>query len=166
MATSQFSLSAIPYPLQLTGKKIGIATADWNSHITHALRSGAENTLLEMGMSPEQIVHLTVPGAFELPSGAQMLMQLGCDAVICLGCVIQGDTPHFEYVCRGTTDGIMQVALSSQKPCIFGVLTTNNEAQALQRAGGTLGNKGSEAALSAVWMLAANDALNQQHTIL
>jgi 6,7-dimethyl-8-ribityllumazine synthase len=90
-----------------------------------------------------------------------MLFQQQCDAVICLGCVIKGDTPHFDYVCQAATDGILQVGLSQNKPCIFGVITTNNEQQALDRADGKLGNKGAEAALTACWMLAAKQN-NQQ----
>ena len=140
---------------------MGIVVAAWNNHITDVLLKGAKDTLLGFGLSADQIQSLSVPGAFELPLGAQMLFQQQCDAVICLGCVIKGDTPHFDYVCQATTDGILQVGLSQNKPCIFGVITTNNEQQALDRADGKLGNKGAEAALSACWMLAAKQN-NQQ----
>lgn len=163
MATSQFSLSSIPYPLQLTGKKIGIAVAEWNHAITFNLKDGAVQTLLEHGLEKSQIIELIVPGAFELPQGAQTLFAAGCDAVICLGCVIQGDTPHFDYVCKAATDGILQVGLAQNKPCIFGVLTTLTEEQASSRAGGSLGNKGSESAVSALWMLAGIQNINQNH---
>ena len=140
---------------------MGIVVAAWNNHITDVLLKGAKDTLLGFGLSADQIHSLSVPGAFELPLGAQMLFQQQCDAVICLGCVIKGDTPHFDYVCQAATDGILQVGLSQNKPCIFGVITTNNEQQALDRADGKLGNKGAEAALSACWMLAAKQN-NQQ----
>lgn len=162
MATSQFSLSSLPYPLLLTGIKIGIVVADWNKHITFALRDGAVQTLRENKLSESQIQELIVPGAFELPLAAQMLFENGCDAVLCLGCVIQGDTPHFDFVCNAATDGILQVGLKTGKPCIFGVLTTLNEEQAVSRAGGQLGNKGSEAALSALWMIASKQHLQTQ----
>lgn len=155
MATSQYSLSSLPYSLRVSGLKIGIAVADWNQKITHALRDGAKETLASMGFSHEQIVVLDVPGSFELPHGAQMLFKDNCDAVICLGCIVRGDTPHFDYVSQGTTQGILRAGMDAGKPCIFGVLTTDNEQQALDRAGGILGNKGSEAALAACWMLAA-----------
>ena len=140
---------------------MGIVVAAWNNHITDVLLNGAKDTLLGFGLSADQIHSLSVPGAFELPLGAQMLFQQQCDAVICLGCVIKGDTPHFDYVCQAATDGILQVGLSQNKPCIFGVITTNNEQQALDRADGKLGNKGAEAALTACWMLAAKQN-NQQ----
>lgn len=140
---------------------MGIVVAAWNNHITDVLLNGAKDTLLGFGLSADQIQSLSVPGAFELPLGAQMLFQQQCDAVICLGCVIKGDTPHFDYVCQAATDGILQVGLTQNKPCIFGVITTNNEQQALDRADGKLGNKGAEAALTACWMLAAKQN-NQQ----
>ncbi len=104
-----------------------------------------------------------MPGAFELAQGAQMLfLEKNVDAVICLGCVIQGDTPHFDYVCSSSSQGIMQVGLEIKKPCIFGVLTTLNEQQAMDRAGGKHGNKGSEAAVSAAWMLACKQNISAQ----
>lgn len=155
MATSQYSLSSIPYSLQVSGLKIGIAVADWNQKITHALRDGAIDTLLQSGFTKDQIIVLDVPGSFELPHGAQLLFDRPCDAVICIGCIVRGDTPHFDYVSQGTTQGILRAGMDARKPCIFCVLTTENEQQALDRAGGSLGNKGSEAALAACWMLAA-----------
>lgn len=110
--------------------------------------------LMAQGIHENQIVICDVPGTFELPSVAQWLCNTGCDAVIALGCVIRGETPHFDYVCQGATDGIMQVGLSTNKPCIFGVLTTENHDQAMQRCGGTHGHKGKESAQTALWMLA------------
>ncbi len=155
MATSLFSSSSLPYRFQPNELKIGIVVADWNRHITEVLKKGAVDTLIAAGLDKNQILELTVPGSFELPHGAQILFSRECDAVICIGCVIRGDTPHFDYVCEAATHGILRVGLDASKPCIFGVITTENEQQALDRAGGKLGNKGSEAATAACWMLAA-----------
>jgi 6,7-dimethyl-8-ribityllumazine synthase len=155
VATSLFSSSSLPYRFQPNELKIGIVVADWNRHITEVLKKGAVDTLIAAGMDKNQILELTVPGSFELPHGAQILFSRECDAVICIGCVIRGDTPHFDYVCEAATHGILRVGLDASKPCIFGVITTENEQQALDRAGGKLGNKGSEAATAACWMLAA-----------
>jgi len=160
VATSGFSLSSLPYPLQITNLKIGIAIAEWNNHITFPLRDSAIDMLKKFGIDSNQTAILQVPGAFELPYGAQLLFEAGCDAVICLGCVIKGDTPHFEYVCQGATEGIMRVGLDYEKPCIFGVLTTLTEKQALSRAGGALGNKGAEAAVTALSMISGKQYLN------
>ena len=161
MATSLFSSSSLPYSFQPNELKIGIVVADWNHHITDALKKGAIDTLTQLGIQLHQIMELTVPGSFELPHGAQILFAKECDAVICLGCVIRGDTPHFDFVCEAATHGILRAGMDVSKPCIFGVITTENEEQALDRAGGKLGNKGSEAATAACWMLAAAN----QHSI-
>ncbi len=134
--------------------------AEWNKHITEKLLNGAISTLKQMHFNDTQIEVLHVPGSFELPHGAQLLFQKNCAAVICLGCVIQGDTPHFDYVCQAATNGILQVGIAEKKPCIFGVITTITEEQALDRAGGKLGNKGAEAALTACWMIAGQQKLN------
>jgi 6,7-dimethyl-8-ribityllumazine synthase len=155
VATSQFSLPSPPYTLTSSGIKIGIAVAIWNSHITVPLLEAAKTFLIENNIKPEHIKIVEVPGSFELPLTAQMLFAKGYDAVICLGCVIKGDTPHFDYVCNAASEGILRVGLDNKKPCIFGVITTNTEQQAMDRAGGILGNKGSEAANTALWMLAA-----------
>ncbi len=155
MATSLFSSSTLPYRFQPNNLKIGIVVADWNRNITDILKEGAIQTLHQLGFESKQILELIVPGSFELPHGAQILFSKECDAVICLGCVIRGDTPHFDYVCDAATQGILRAGMDVAKPCIFGVITTNNEQQAMDRAGGKLGNKGSEAALAACWMLAA-----------
>lgn len=137
-----------------------MVVAEWNKHITEKLLQGAVQTLIQKNILMEQIEVLHVPGSFELPHGAQLLFDKACDAVICLGCVIQGDTPHFDYVCQAATDGILQVGLAVKKPCVFGVITTLTEQQAEDRAGGKLGNKGSEAALTACWMIAGKQHLN------
>ncbi len=139
---------------KLANKKIGIVVAEWNSDITEALFEGAYETLLSSGLRKKNIIRRTVPGSFELPLAALWLAeQKDIDGVICLGCVIQGDTPHFDYICQAVAQGIMQVGLSSGKPVAFGVLTTLNKKQALERAGGKLGNKGEEAAVTALQML-------------
>ncbi len=130
---------------------IGIATAQWNAHITHKLLQGAAKVLNYYNI---QFVEVQVPGSFELPLAAQKLAQKeNINAIICLGCVIQGDTKHFDYVCQAAAHGILEVGLKYNKPVIFGLLTTNNEQQALDRAGGILGNKGIEAVITALKML-------------
>lgn len=135
--------------------RFGIVVSDWNSKITHALLDGVVETLKSAGCSSEQIELCRVPGSFELPFAAQKMAQKSdVDAVICLGCVIQGETPHFTFVCDACANGIMQVGLQTGKPVIFGVLTTLDMQQALDRAGGKHGNKGVEAAVTALRMLA------------
>ncbi len=133
--------------------KIGIVVSEWNADITNALLSGAKETLLKAGVSEDHIEVLYVPGSFELPWGARQIMKPGKkDAVICLGCIIQGETKHDEYIAAAVASGIMQLGLMSGIPVIFGVLTTNTEEQAKDRAGGKHGNKGSEAAVAALQM--------------
>ena len=154
MATADFTLPSIPFSFSTKNIKVGIVVAHWNNQITYKLRDGAKNYLEEQGLTQDQIIVHEVPGSFELALGGEWLLQKGCDAVICIGCVIQGDTPHFDYVCKAATDGINQIGLNHKKPAIFGLLTTLTEQQALDRAGGKLGNKGTEAAQSALWMLA------------
>lgn len=135
--------------------KIGIVVAEWNEEITSALLGGALATLGKHGVQRENIHIKTVPGSFELPFGARVLAeQFSPDAVICLGCVIQGETRHFDYICQGVTFGISELNLDYDIPFIFGVLTTANLQQALDRAGGKHGNKGDEAAVSALKMSA------------
>jgi 6,7-dimethyl-8-ribityllumazine synthase len=161
VADAVFSISSLPYPLYTQDLKIGIAVAEWNRHITHILRDGAIRTLREAGLTEDQIEVVAVPGAFELPLTAQKLAESGCNAVICIGCVIRGETPHFDYVCQAATDGVLQVGLKTGKPVIFGVLTTDNEAQATDRCGGKHGHKGDEAAQTALWMLALNQKISK-----
>ncbi len=133
--------------------KIGIVVSEWNADITNALLSGAKETLLKAGVLEDHIEVLYVPGSFELPWGARQIMKPGKkDAVICLGCIIQGETKHDEYIAAAVASGIMQLGLMSGIPVIFGVLTTNTEEQAKDRAGGKHGNKGSEAAVAALQM--------------
>ena len=131
----------------------GIAVADWNAHITHALYTGCYDTLLQHGALPENIQTVQVPGAFELTAAAAMLVQnKKLDAVICLGCVIKGETDHNEYINNAVAQGLTQLGIVTGRAFIFGVLTPNDEQQALDRAGGKHGNKGIEAAQTAIRM--------------
>ncbi len=140
--------------LNLSNKKFAIVVAEWNEDVTEPLFEGAYHALVKMGVKKSNIVRKNVPGSFELPLAAQWEAEKkDIAAVICLGCVIQGDTPHFDYVCQGVAYGIMKVNLKSNKPVAFGVLTTLTKKQAMERAGGKLGNKGEEAALTVVKML-------------
>ena len=140
--------------LKLSNKKFAIVVAEWNEDITEPLFEGAYHALIEMGVKKSNIIRKNVPGSFELPLAAQWEAEKkDIAAVICLGCVIQGDTPHFDYVCQGVSYGIMKVNLKTNKPVAFGVLTTLTKKQAMERAGGKLGNKGEEAALTVVRML-------------
>ncbi len=139
---------------KLGNKKIGIVVAEWNAEVTEALYEGALSTLIQSGLKKRNVQRLTVPGSFELPLGAQWLAgQKDIDGVIALGCVIQGDTPHFDYICQAVAQGLMDVNLKFGKPVAFGVLTTLNKKQAEERAGGRLGNKGEEAAITVMEML-------------
>ena len=131
----------------------GIVVSEWNPEITGALLEGAVNTLEKHGAIPENIHVKTVPGSFELIYGAhQMVLKGGYDALIVLGSVIKGDTPHFDYICQGVTTGIARLNTTSEIPIIYGLLTTENLQQALDRAGGKLGNKGDECAVDAIKM--------------
>jgi 6,7-dimethyl-8-ribityllumazine synthase len=155
MATSNLSSydpASIP---DAAGMRFGIVVSDWNNEVTWALLEGATKTLKQHGAEESDIVIKHVPGSFELTLGAQFLAEYDdLDAVICLGCVIQGETPHFTYICQGVTQGITQLNMEYNIPFIFGVLTTNTHQQAADRAGGTLGNKGDEAAITAIKMAA------------
>ena len=135
--------------------RIGILVSEWNSPITNNLRKGAVDTLEEYGVLSKNIVTHSVPGSFELPTGAVMVLEgdESMDAVICLGCVIQGETRHFEFISQAVANGIMQVAIDYNTPVIFGVLTCDTMEQAEDRAGGKHGNKGVEAAVSCLKML-------------
>jgi 6,7-dimethyl-8-ribityllumazine synthase len=133
--------------------RFGIVVSDWNNDITSSLLKGAEKTLKKHGVPGKDIVVKHVPGSFELTLGAQLLAEYDdLDGVICLGCVIRGETPHFTYICQSVTQGITQLNLDYNIPFIFGVLTTEDHQQALERAGGRHGNKGVEAAVTAIKM--------------
>ena len=132
----------------------GIIVSEWNSEITSALLDGCVNTLRRYGALDENIRVKSVPGSFELVYGArQMALRDELDAIIVLGSVVRGETPHFDYICQGVANGIAQINTSSNIPVIFGVLTTDNIEQAKDRCGGKLGNKGDEYAISAIKMV-------------
>ncbi|MDL2278961.1 6,7-dimethyl-8-ribityllumazine synthase [Parabacteroides sp. OttesenSCG-928-G07] len=156
MATAYQNLSAYDFNSvpDATGMKIGIVVAEWNKNITEKLLEGACNTLEKHGVNPEEIHVSRVPGSFELSFGAKRLAESkDLDAVIVLGCVVKGDTPHFDYVCSSVTSGITELNLMYDIPFIFGLLTTDNMQQAEDRAGGKHGNKGDEAAITAIKMI-------------
>ena len=139
--------------LNAEGKKFAIVVSEWNSNITGALCEGAVATLLQHGVDEKDIIVKTVPGSFELTFGAAAFMNQGeVDAVIVLGSVVRGDTPHFDYVCQGVTQGIARLNATNNIPVVFGLLTTENMQQAMDRAGGRLGNKGDECAVVAIKM--------------
>jgi 6,7-dimethyl-8-ribityllumazine synthase len=137
------------------GKRVGIVVSDWNSAVTEKLLQGACDTLLKFGVKEEDLLIERVPGSIELTYGAKVLIErTNVDAVIVLGCVIQGETPHFTFVCNSVTQGVTQLNLTSDVPVIFGLLTTLTLDQAQARAGGRHGNKGDEAAITALKMIA------------
>lgn len=135
-------------------EKIAIVAARFNEFIVSKLISGAEDTLLRHGVAADNITLAWVPGAFEIPVLAQKLAQSGkYDAVICLGAIIRGSTSHYDYVCAEVSKGIAQVGMQTGVPCLFGVLTTDNIEQAIERAGTKAGNKGADCALGALEMI-------------
>lgn len=143
------------YEGKLIGKdlKFGIVVSRFNEFITSKLLSGCLDTLQRHEVAAENIQIAWVPGAFEIPLIAQHMAQKGYDAVICLGAVIRGATPHFDYVSAEVTKGVAQVGLNTGIPIIYGILTTDTIEQAIERAGTKAGNKGSDAALSAIEMV-------------
>lgn len=152
---SNFDKSKLPNAEQFS---IGIVVSEWNSHITHALRDGAIETLRELGVKEDNIILMEVPGSFELIYGSKLLCQDPMnDAVIAIGSVIRGETAHFDYVCQGVTQGIKDLNIQGETPVIFCVLTDDNEEQAIARSGGKYGNKGVEAAVAAVQMAQLNE---------
>ena len=149
---SEYDTASVPDAGKM---RFGIVVSDWNREVTHSLLEGSLTTLKKHGASESNIIVRHVPGSFELTLGAQFLAEYDdLDAIICLGCVIQGETPHFSYICQGVTQGITQLNLEYNIPFIFGVLTTLDHKQALERAGGKHGNKGDEAAVTAIRMAA------------
>jgi 6,7-dimethyl-8-ribityllumazine synthase len=148
---SIFSTESLP---DVSQKGFAIVVAEWNEHITNALFNGAYETLIKYGAKAENIIKINVPGSYELSFAAQKMAQkVDIDAVICIGCVIQGETKHNDYINNAVANGLTAVSLKYDKPVIFGVLTPNTEQQAIERAGGKHGNKGDEAAITAVKML-------------
>jgi 6,7-dimethyl-8-ribityllumazine synthase len=157
MSSSDKNLSTVEGAEVPNGKgmRIGIVVSEWNAGITGALFDGAVKTLVENGVQKDDIIITTVPGSFELTLGSQFLCEdNSLDAVIALGCVIQGETKHFDFICDAVAHGITNVGLKYNKPVIFGVLTPQNMQQAQDRAGGKHGNKGNEAAVTALKMVA------------
>jgi 6,7-dimethyl-8-ribityllumazine synthase len=154
---SENSSESIP---RLKKARIGIVVSEWNDAVTNKLLEGAIEVLHKQGIKNSNIYTELVPGSFELPMGAQFLMRYKkVDAIICLGCVIQGETRHFEFISNATANAISVVALNHNTPVIFGVLTTDTMQQAMERAGGTHGNKGNEAAVTAIKMIALKEKL-------
>jgi 6,7-dimethyl-8-ribityllumazine synthase len=162
MATNLKSLSDFSHIDVPSAKayRFGIIVSQWNANVTGALYEGAYLALLKHGAEEENIQTIKVPGSFELISGADILLgNQKLDAVICLGCVIQGETPHFTFICDAVANGVANVSIKHNKPVIFGVLTTDNLQQALDRAGGIHGNKGEEAAVTAIMMAGIKPSL-------
>ncbi|MCC8094743.1 MAG: 6,7-dimethyl-8-ribityllumazine synthase [Tannerellaceae bacterium] len=156
MATAYQNLSAYDFNSVPDASKmrVGIVVAEWNKEITEKLLEGACNTLERHGARPENIIISRVPGSFELVYGAKkMAEKKDLHAIIVLGCVIRGDTPHFDYVCSGVTQGVTQLNLMYNIPFIFGLLTNDTMQQSIDRAGGIHGNKGDEAAVTAIKMV-------------
>lgn len=156
---SDFSGTDVP---PASAYRFGIIVSEWNAEITNALYQGAYNSLITYGAKAQNILTFHVPGSFELTSAADILLKnRNVDAVICLGCVIQGETRHFDFICNAVANGITNVALKYNKPVVFGVLTTNTMQQAIERAGGTHGNKGDEAAVTAIKMIRFSETINK-----
>ena len=149
---SSYDPTSVP---QGKGKRVGIVVSEWNYSVTGNLLRGAYDTLLRFGVESEDIIVEHVPGSFELTYGAKILIEkANLDSVIILGCVIQGETPHFTFVCESVTQGCTELNLQQNIPVVFGLLTTNTLDQAKARSGGRHGNKGDEAAITALKMIA------------
>ncbi len=147
---SDYDITSVP---DASNMCFGIVVAEWNPEITGALLNGCVGTLEKHGALPENIHVKTVPGSFELIYGAQQMSRNdGYDAIIILGSVIRGETPHFDYICQGVTQGIAHLNATNNIPIVYGLLTTNDLQQAKDRAGGRLGNKGDECAVVAIKM--------------
>ena len=153
MSTNTFSLSNSNIP-DATDMRFGIVVAEWNNHITDRLLEGALKILRQQGVAETAITDMHVPGSFELIYGCAELARTGyVDAVIAIGCVIRGDTPHFDYICQGVTAELARQNTEGKVPVVFGLITTNTPEQAEERAGGKLGNKGEEFAITAIKMV-------------
>ena len=156
---SDYDFNSVP---DASAMRFGIVVSEWNYNITGALLAGAVKTLQTHGAKEENILVQHVPGSFELTFGSAQMIQSGkVDAVIAIGCVVRGDTPHFDYVCAGTTQGIAHLNATTDIPVIYGLITTNNMQQAEDRAGGCLGNKGDECAVTAIKMIDFKRQLKQ-----
>ena len=154
---SEHDASKIP---SAKGMKVAMIVSEWNPAITEELFIGATGTLVANGCKKKNILRVNVPGSFELPAAAQFTAEKKkVDAIICIGCVVQGETRHFDFICEAVANGIVNVSLKYNLPVIFGVLTTNTMEQARARAGGKHGNKGVEAAVTAIKMVAMKNKL-------
>jgi len=143
------------------GYRIAVVAAEWNPEVTNAMLNGAVDTLREHGVEEDNIYVYRVPGTFELTTAAeQLLSRTKVDAVICIGCVIQGETRHFEFICQAVSQGLTNVAIKHGRPVIFSVLTCDTMQQALDRAGGKHGNKGVEGAITALKMVALDHSID------
>lgn len=164
MATKNQNLSSYDASSVPSGKgmRIGIIASEWNSTITDALLEGAVRTLQANGVSESDITVMRVPGSFELIYGTHEMLKLPIDGVIAIGCVIRGDTPHFDYICEGTTYGLSHLNATQDKPVIYGLITTNNMEQAEDRCGGKHGNKGDECAVTAIKMISYKKSIKQK----
>ncbi len=147
---SDYDFQSVP---SARGMRFGIVVSEWNSEITGALLQGAYSTLLRHGALEQDVTEVVVPGSFELVyASSRMVESENFDAVIALGCVIRGDTPHFDYICQGTTFGLSELNKDGKVPVVYGLLTCNTLEQAKERCGGSLGNKGDECAVTAIKM--------------
>lgn len=167
MATANQNLSEYnPEELPDThGMKFAIVASEWNRNITDNLAQGAYDTLIKNGVSEDDVQVHRVPGSYELPLAAQFVLESQkVDAVICIGSVIQGETKHFDFVCEAVAQGVKDVGLKFDKPVIFGVLTDNTLQQAIDRSGGKHGNKGDEAAITAIKMVGLKKQLQKPKT--
>jgi len=154
---SVFATDDLP---DISNKKFALVVAEWNSEVTEKLFEGAYQTLIQYGAAAENIERGNVPGSFELTLGAHWFAQRSdIDAVIALGVVIQGETKHNDYINHAVAQGITNISIQNNKPVIFGVLTPNNMQQAVDRAGGVHGNKGDEAAMTAIKMVGLKDKI-------
>jgi 6,7-dimethyl-8-ribityllumazine synthase len=150
---SSFNKEDVP---NAKGLSFGIVVSEWNSNITEGLYNGAYKALIERGVNPTDISRIDVPGSYELVFGVKITAKQNPDAIICLGSIIQGETKHFDFVCNAVTLGIKDLNISLDIPVVFGVLTDNNMEQAINRSGGKHGNKGIEAAITAIKMAVLN----------
>lgn len=148
---SDYDLESVP---SAQGMRFGIVVSEWNKEVTGNLLQGAYDTLVKHGAQPDDVTVLTVPGSFELIYGAARMVDCArFDAVIAIGCVVKGDTPHFDYICQGATQGLAELNRLGRIPVIYGLLTCNDMEQAEMRSGGMLGNKGDECAVTAIKMV-------------
>ena len=150
---SDYNIEKLP---SAKGMRFAIIVSEWNRKITNNLFLGSEHTLINAGVKKNDIVRIDVPGSFEIIFAAKTASKHNYDAIICLGCIIKGKTDHFHYVSNAVALGIKDLNLHAETPVIFGVLTDNNEQQSIERSGGKLGNKGVEAAITAIKMALLN----------